>query len=467
MTTFVPEPHLLESPRGRAWPLLPGTAPLSPPTPTPPSTADAVVVGAGPAGLAVASALWHLGVHDIVLLDRDGRACGRFLDRIDTLKQRVLRSPYQHHPGVEGYRDCELLDFARLHWSRLTDTERREVRMAQSGHRSVVPVDVFEAYCRHVSALHHVDERIWRTTVRQVIPEGDQVTVRGAGFAVTAPYAILCLGEERKDAPAHWTDGAPLPEGVGYWDEPVPDSAESLVVVGAGLSAAHLISNGLAAGRRVHWILRADAERYQCADVNASFFRAEGRARFDGTSWADRQQLMGGQRRASVMFEFRPLLQQAEADGWLSVYRGRTVAGLEAAGVAGVAGAAGAGRAAVRLADGERITGDHVVLALGTSVSNGEALLPSWAAGTRDGWPDLDERTLAYRNAPRVLAVGAAAGMVLGPAARNIDGHRVATARVAATVAAGLEGGRLAGESLELTSTGHAAHPAEEAAVHA
>ena len=52
---------------------------------------------------------------------------------------------YQHHPGVEGFRDCELLDFARLHWSRLTAVERREVRMAQAGHRSVVPVAVFIA----------------------------------------------------------------------------------------------------------------------------------------------------------------------------------------------------------------------------------------------------------------------------------------------------------------------------------
>jgi hypothetical protein len=33
--------------------------------------------------------------------------------------------------------------------------------------------------------------------------------------------------------------------------------------------------------------------------------------------------------------------------------------------------------------------------------------------------------------------------MVLGPAARNIDGHRVATARAAAAVAAGLQEGHL------------------------
>jgi hypothetical protein len=39
--------------------------------------------------------------------------------------------------------------------------------------------------------------------------------------------------------------------------------------------------------------------------------------------------------------------------------------------------------------------------------------------------------------------VGAAAGLVLGPAARNIDGHRVATARVAASIAHSQRHGRV------------------------
>ena len=171
MTTFVPEPHLLDSPRGRDWAPGPVSAPRPAGADEVPATADVVIVGAGPAGLATASALWHLGVHDVVLLDRDGRPCGRFFDRIDTLKQRVLRSPYEHHPGVEGYRDCELLDFARLNWSRLTPVERREIRMAQAGHRSVVPVDVFEAYCRHVATLHHVEEPTGRTPKRSGVAE--------------------------------------------------------------------------------------------------------------------------------------------------------------------------------------------------------------------------------------------------------------------------------------------------------
>jgi cation diffusion facilitator CzcD-associated flavoprotein CzcO len=426
-TIFMPEPHLLDSPRGRPWPAYPAFGAAGPGG-EPPERADVVIVGAGLAGLAVASGLWHLGVHDVLLLDRGGRPAARFFERVDTLNQHVLRSPYEHHPGVEGYRDCELLDFARLHWGLLTPVERREIRMAQASHRSVVPVDVFEAYCRHVATIHHVHPRTWRSTVHAVRPGADRVTVQADGTAVAARFVILCLGEERRAAPAIWWPGGSPPAGVSYWDEPVPEGSR-LVVVGAGLTAAHLVANALNAGKRVEWVLRQAEERYQCSDVNASFFRAEGRARFDGVPWADRLALMGRERRATVMFEFRPLLRQAEATGRLTVHRGRAVTAVRSG--------------EVRLSDGERVTGDHVVLALGTAMANGERLLPAPLVGARDGWADLDERTLAYRREPRVFAVGAAAGMVLGPAARNVDGHRVATARVATTIATRLAGAGL------------------------
>ncbi|HEY0449915.1 FAD-dependent oxidoreductase [Actinophytocola sp.] len=437
MTRFLPHPQLLDSPRHRDWPRYP--APQLPDRPRlPPSGADIVIVGAGPAGLAVAAALWHVGVHDVVIIDRDGEPAARFLDRVDRLGQRVLRSPYEHHPGVEGYRDCELRDFARMHWSHLTSVERREIRMSQAGHRSVVPVDVFDAYCRHTSAIHQVPQRLWRGEVRGIDAGADHATVRGScqdngverDFAIEAGHVVLCQGEERRAAPATWWRGD-RPTGVGYWDEPVPADAGRVVVVGAGLTAAHLIHNALDRGARVAWVVREEAERYQCSDVNASFFRAEGRARFDSlarpASWDERLALMGRERRASVMFEFRPLLAAAEEDGRLTVHRG---AGIDAV-----------TDNRVRLDDGRPVSGDHVVLALGTLPSIGAGLLPGHVVGARDGWPDLDERTLAYRGAPRVFAAGAAACMVLGPAARNIDGHRVATARIAGSIAAAVREG--------------------------
>ncbi|MGB3442442.1 MAG: FAD-dependent oxidoreductase [Actinophytocola sp.] len=425
MTRFLPHPDLLTSPRHRDWPAYP--VPAVARKESPPSAADVVIVGAGPAGLAVAAALWHLGVRDVVIVDRDGRAAGRFLDRIDRIGQRVLRSPYEHHPGVEGYRDCELRDFARTHWALLTEVERREVRMSQAGHRSVVPVDVFEAYCDHTAVLHGVRSSLVRGEVRELAPGQDRVSVHGvaggAEFTITAGYVVLCQGEERRDAPANWWPGD-RPAAVGYWDEPGPRQAGREVVVGAGLTSAHLIHNALGRGSHVTWLLREESERYQCSDVNASFFRAEGRARFDGVPWADRLRLMGDQRRASVMFEFRPPLTEAEADGRLTVHRAAAVEAV--------------GDGEVLVADGTSVRGEHVWLALGTVPSIGHGLLPDAVVGARDGWPDLEERTLAYRNAPRVFAAGAATCMVLGPAGRNIDGHRVATARIATSVAAGL-----------------------------
>ncbi|MEV6878471.1 FAD/NAD(P)-binding protein [Amycolatopsis sp. NPDC051128] len=428
MISFVPEPHLLDSPRGRDWPRL--RAPVRDQDAAPPPFAEVAIVGAGPAGLAVASALWHHGVRDVVLLDRAGEPCQRFFGRIDLLGQRVLRSPYEHHPGVEGYRDCELLDFARLHWSRLTPVERREIRMAQAGHRSVVPVDVFDAYCAHLVASHHVAERTWRASVREVRPTTDAVTVLADRFTVTARHVVLCLGEERRPAPESWWGGGRPPSGVSYWDEPLPRGGQRQIVVGAGLTAAHLIGNALAAGREVHWVIRETGERFQCADVNSTFFRPEGRARFDRVTWDERLGLMARFRRASIMFEFRPMLERAEAEGRLVVHRGEAVTTV-------------ADGAAVRLDGGRVISGDLAVLALGTAPSIGTRLLPPDLVAERDGWPSLDERTLGYERAPRVSVVGAAAGMVLGPAARNIDGHRVATARVAAAIA-----GRLSQESV-------------------
>jgi hypothetical protein len=295
--------------------------------------------------------------------------------------------------------------------------------MSQAGHRSVVPVDVFAAYCRHTCVVHHVPQRLWRGSVHSLTVGEDRVLVRGEDFAVAARQVVLCQGEERRNAPARWWAGE-RPDRVGYWDEPVPDGVDRQVVVGAGLTSAHLIHNALDRGARVDWVLREDSERYQCSDVNASFFRAEGRARFDGVPWPDRLALMARERRASVMFEFRPSFEAAEADRRLTVHRGAEIDRVTE------------GR--VVLAGGRSISGDHVSLALGTVPAIGTGLLADDVVGARDGWPDLDERTLEYRRAPRVFACGAAACMVLGPAARNIDGHRVATARIATTVAARL-----------------------------
>ncbi|MFI9202014.1 hypothetical protein [Streptomyces sp. NPDC053048] len=120
-------------------------------------------------------------MRDFLLLERESRLTGRFFTRVDNLGQRVLRSPYEHHPGAEGHRDCEMLDFARLHWPQLTEVEQHEVRMAQSGQRGVAPIDIFESYCSHVAASHEVTARARRAEVLEVAGS-DEADVNAAFF---------------------------------------------------------------------------------------------------------------------------------------------------------------------------------------------------------------------------------------------------------------------------------------------
>jgi len=86
LTIFIPEPHLLDSPRGRDWPAYPRPGTATEPLP---ERAEVVIVGAGLAGLAVTSALWHLGVRDVVLLDRAAHPAKRFFDRVDLLGRKA------------------------------------------------------------------------------------------------------------------------------------------------------------------------------------------------------------------------------------------------------------------------------------------------------------------------------------------------------------------------------------------
>ncbi len=424
MVRFIPHPDTLLSPRGRSD----TAAVMATRRGRPPAEAAVVIVGGGLAALSLTSALWHHGVRDVVCLERTGRIGGQFFSRVDTLKQAVLRSPYDHHPGVEGFRDCELLDFARLKWASLTAGERCEVRMAQAGHRSVVPLDIFEDFCGHVAAVHGVSDRTWTATVQAIMPERAGVLVESDAGTVAGRHVVLCAGETVRPAPSAWWSGDTPPPQVVYWDSPVPPGAGTLAVIGAGLSAAHVIVNALHAGRFVRWIVRG-RERFQCADVNASFFRAEGRARFTGTAWAERLALYRSERTASIMFEFRPALQEAEESGILVVSRGRDIRRI---------GKGPRDDLAIELSDGEIVAADAAVLALGTVPITGAGLLPEAVVNLQDGWPDLEASSLAFRREPRVHLVGAGASMVLGPAARNIDGHRVGTARVAATIARSL-----------------------------
>ena len=424
MLNFIPAPELLLSPVGRA---VDGACvnDLEFRRTRLPGTRDILIVGAGLAAMTAATHLWHAGRRDIVIVDPHDRLAARFLRRVDAIQQSVLRSPYEHHPGADGLADCEMVDFARFNWRRLTARERAEVRMAQAGQRSVVPLDVFRGFCSRVARIHDLAAAAVQAEVTQLCSVGDGFLVTTTAGQTKASHVIAAVSEEAVRAPDGWDvpDGGP----VRYWDQPgALQDSEHVAVVGSGLTAAHLIRHHLGHGRCVSWVQRG-RERFQCSDVEASYFRPEGRARFLAMDREGRQALIRRQRTPSVMFEFAPGLREAEADGRLTAYRdtGRLHVDVTSD-----------GSARIRGEGSPPVTASLAVLALGTRPAALPRLqLPS---GERVEVGDLriDDRSLRAAPMGSLYVSGVLATGALGPAARNIDGHRVAAQMICADLEA-------------------------------
>src|SRR5579883_33543 len=419
---FTPPPYLLESPIGRT---LYGDVPDAltiDSSLTLPDACEIAIIGGGIASIALATRLWHCNLlHQTIIIEQASSLAETFFSRISKLRQRVMRSPYEHHVGAEYVRDCEMLDFARVNWRHLTDIERGEIRMAQSGQRSVVPVDVFCAYIRHAVEAHQIRHQVRRGHVNSVQVLGPHHFVLNIdGRHLTARNVIWAVGDRARPLP-EWVKRGQSKKRVSHWEEPgQDDEIEHAVVVGAGMSAAHLLLNLREAGIRVTWIVRKQ-ERYQCTDVNALYFRPEGRSYFLRQSLAQRLECLQEQQRASIMLEFEPIFRSWEEQGGLVVYRQTEVLDLEPDND-GVH---------LRLSNGMEVHTNHVYTAFGMHpvfspplISEGKALYQGRP------YPLADDKTLELLNCPGAFVCGSLASLSIGPAARNIDGARIAADRI-------------------------------------
>lgn len=327
-----------------------------------------------------------------IAIDRHGKYGERFFQRASSIDQTTLRSPYEHHLGTHRERECELLDFARFNWEFLTPRERGQVRMAQSGQRSVVPMDIFEAHTEHVIRVHNLESILRRGEVEKVSREGEHYVVQGPGFVVTAGAVVVCSGERRNDEHS-LAEHPTIP-----WDEvDSVDMDENMAVSGSGLSAAYLLRKLLRTRQHVFWLQGGDT-RFQCSDVDAKFFRPEGRALFRNASIEEKRMLLGLHRRSSIMFEFSPILRSAMADGKISAVDSEP--GLP-----------------------EQLS---VITAHGTKPELPAASL-QLQEPMIDGRLPLDNDFRVKECTPgRMFAIGTHGVFAGGPAARNIDGIRYA-----------------------------------------
>ena len=275
--------------------------------------------------------------------------------------------------------------------------------------------------------MHEIPAKMVRAEVTALFTRSDGIVITTIAGQTKARQAIVAVGEVAVRAPAEWRLPADGP--VSYWDHPgnVVSEADRVAVIGSGLSAAHLIRLNLAQGKQVIWVQRSK-EKYQCADVDASYFRPEGRALYTRLGASGRDEIISRQRTPSIMFEFSPGLREAEATGQLVVHREAGNIQVEATG----------DHSATVLTESDgKISADHVLLAFGTRPA---ALPELWThPGRRLAAEDMriDDQSLKLAEVGPVYACGTWATRALGPAARNIDGHRVAAQRICADIMAG------------------------------
>lgn len=394
---FVPPSELLESPRGRDfgvpdWGALGGIADVHSAKVT-----DVCIVGGGLAAVMLASELWHAGV-DFIIVDPHEVLTARIRRQMRVSRQRVMRSPYEHHVACQRVYEYSLLDYAKLHFSRLLPHEQDQVRLATAGHRGVVPVDVFVGHLWHVIAEHDLRSHHLVGGVKRVDRQGDSfVLTLSDGGRLSARHVVMAQGERERDL------GLLDPRVMAWSNERILDLCDAhVLVVGSGQTAANTVHSLISRGCRVAVASRSGAFDFRCVDSTPSHFRPARRF--------DRSGRGAGGFPPSVMHEYKEVFEKYESSGVLTVHR-------EPLWLTDVEGE-------VRLEGGIRC---------GIDVEQFDYIVPCVGLvrdDTVEGVPVTDVVDFECRRADGVFVIGAAARPAVGPVARNIDGHRVAAERI-------------------------------------
>jgi glycine/D-amino acid oxidase-like deaminating enzyme len=414
-------PELLNSPTGRNFSFSSQSAILTRKD-DPPAYIDLAIIGGGPLGVSLACHLWHSPRlrKRIAILDSGLVLLQPFLRRMSLLRQRVMRSPYEHQLAPDG--DIQLLDYARLYYSYLTKVERSQVELGLSGQRAVVPTDLFVGHAMHVIASHDICRFAYQFKVTSVEPDSKNTyhawrITDHKGRTIKARSVILATGS--KETPFCKTFSVarrkfPTRVQSAYHEPLKPRPGESIAIVGGGLSAGHLIVSASAAAAHPIWIVRGE-DRFRCADVDTSYFRTEGVAGFRHLPTDQRVQVLTEEIRGSLMLEFVPLLKGLEDSNLLTVFRNCEVTNVADTKTR---------KLRLDLSCGSRIRADRVVVANGFQPDI--SLLPKGAIIIGRRFPLTDDNTLEVSGHPNLFVVGPMASLSLGPAARNIDGARIA-----------------------------------------
>jgi cation diffusion facilitator CzcD-associated flavoprotein CzcO len=383
------------------------------------SSPRVLVVGAGPAALSIATVLACREVPiDLEVVDPAGRWMAAWHRRFAAQDIPHLRSPAVHHPHPDPF-------------ALLATTSHDE--LTPSGGTNLPSTRAFARFCDELVHRQRLEDAVTATsaTSLEVDAEGAPTVTLADGTIRRPEHLVLATNARRPNVPTA------VRRLVGRDPRVVCGDAASLaatptgghvVVVGGGLSAAHLAVGAAERGATVTLLTRR-ALRVRRFDTHPSWLGPSKRRPFEleADPHVRRRAIDEARGGGSIPHRMRRRLERCEQAGALELRTRVTLTAVDAddRGLR------------VRDSGGGTIRADALWLATGGAVDvEHDALCRPLVGGGRatlaGGMPDLDH-DLAWPGT-RVHLVGAAASLVLGPTAGNLVGQRRAALRLAAVL---------------------------------
>jgi len=391
--------------------------------------ADLLIAGAGPQALTLCALLLQKRsrLHRrLRIVDPSGRWLSRWQRQMERYEIPWLRSPSPHHPHPNPN---ALRRFAH---------DQRRGRELE-GPYGLPHTGLFEAFCRQVISDYQLEGRVQAASVERIrLPgtgRGPLELTLGDGASVSAERLVIATGSGTPNWPA-WVGsltGDPPAEALQHSDAIDLTTlqlgrGERILIVGGGLTSAHLALGALRREARVQLLCRRTLEP-RPFDADPGWLGPKHLKAFHGEPCMQRRRRLVLEARdgGSVTPEAAAQLRQAERRGELRIQEHSEVrtarwcaGGWEVVGM-----------------DGQRLAADRIWLATGHRQGVSQQPLLRQLQQQRpialvDDWPVL-EPDLSWPGTA-VHVMGALSALRIGPAARNLYGGREAAQRICRAV---------------------------------
>ena len=387
--------------------------------------AELVVAGSGPQALTLCCLLvqkrprWRQRLR---VLDPSGSWLARLHAQMGRYEIPWLRSPSPHHPHPNPH---ALRRFAQ---------ERQRLGELE-GPYGLPHTQLFADFCHSVVAEFQLADRVQAASLERIrlasAGDGSMELVLGDGSLLMARRLVVATGADAPVLP-HWATAIrePYPAEALQHSQHIDLSTcrdlegQHLVIVGGGLTSAHLALGAIRRGARVSLLCRREL-RHKVFDADPGWlgprhlrgFRAE-------PCWHRRRQLVVAARDGgSITPQIAGQLQQARACGVLQLNARCEIASARWR----------HGQWQLQCRDGSRHQADRLWLATGHHLGVRHHPLLRQLQDQRplalvDDWPVLTD-DLRWPGT-RVHVMGGLSALQLGPAARNLFCGREAARRI-------------------------------------